>query len=65
MFYGALIGDGTDRTALFVGYLLGAGIMIVGGAIEIVFGINAERRSLESVARPLTSVSSERGLTSS
>jgi MFS family permease len=65
VFYGALIGDGTDRTALFVGYLLGAAIMIGGGVIEIVFGINAERKSLESVARPLTSVSPEPGLTSS
>ena len=27
-FYGALIGDGTDRTGLFIGYLVGAGIMI-------------------------------------
>ena len=30
-FYGALIGDGTDRTGLFIGYLVGAGIMIIGG----------------------------------
>ena len=27
-FYGALIGDGTDRTGLFIGYLVGAGIMM-------------------------------------
>jgi MFS family permease len=59
VFYGALIGDGTDRTGLFIGYLIGAAIMIVGGVIEIVFGIDAERKSLESVARPLTSVSPE------
>jgi hypothetical protein len=31
----------------------------VGGVIEIVVGINAERKSLESVAKPLTSVSPE------
>lgn len=56
VFYGWLIGDGTDRTALFVGYLIGAGIMIMGGVIEILFGVNAEGKSLENVARPLTAV---------
>ena len=47
LFYGALIGDGSSRTGLFIGYLVGAGIMIFGGIIEIVFGINAEGKSLE------------------
>jgi hypothetical protein len=53
-FYGALIGDGTSTTGLFIGYLVGAGIMMVGG---IVFGINAEGKSLEDVTTPLTSTS--------
>jgi hypothetical protein len=44
-FYGALIGDGSSRTGLFIGYLVGAGIMI---------GINAEGKSLEAVTKPLT-----------
>jgi len=57
--YGALIGDGTSRTPLFIGYLIGAGIMMIGGVIEIVFGINAEGKSLEAVTKPLTSVSDE------
>jgi MFS family permease len=37
-------------------YALGLGgvMMIIGGLVEIAFGINAERRSLESIARPLT-----------
>ena len=47
-FYGALIGDGTDRTGLFIGYLVGAGIMIIGGVVEWLIGINAEGKSLES-----------------
>jgi MFS family permease len=54
--YGSLIGNGEDRTALMWGYLLGAAIMIAGGLVEVVFGVNAERRPLESVARPLTAV---------
>ena len=53
-FYGALIGDGKSTTGLFIGYLVGAGIMIVGGIIELLFGINAEGKSLEDVTRPLT-----------
>jgi MFS family permease len=53
-FYGALIGDGSSRTGLFIGYLVGAGIMMLGGVVEIVFGINAEGKSLEDVTKPLT-----------
>ena len=56
LLYGALIGDGSDRTALFIGYLIGAAIMIAGGLVEVFLGINAERKPLESVARPLTAV---------
>jgi MFS family permease len=55
--YGALIGDGDDRTSLFIGYLIGAGVMIAGGLIELVLGVNAERKSLETIAKPLTAVS--------
>jgi MFS family permease len=58
-FYGWLIGDGTDRTPLFIGYLIGAGIMMLGGVVEIFFGINAEGKSLETITKPLTSSSTE------
>jgi MFS family permease len=51
--YGKLIGNGTDHTALFFGYLLGAGIMIIGAIVEVFLGIDAEGRSLEDVALPL------------
>jgi MFS family permease len=54
VFYGALIGDGSSTTGLFIGYLVGAGIMMLGGVVEILFGINAEGKSLEDVTRPLT-----------
>jgi MFS family permease len=52
--YGALIGDGSDPRQLFYGYLLGAAVMVVGGVVAIVFGVDAERRSLEDVATPLS-----------
>jgi MFS family permease len=58
-FYGALIGDGSSRTGLFIGYLVGAAIMVLGGLVEIALGINAEGRSLESVTKPLTSVGAD------
>jgi MFS family permease len=57
-FYGALIGDGSSKTGLFIGYLVGAGIMVVGGVVELLIGINAEGKSLESVTKPLTAVAS-------
>jgi MFS family permease len=55
-FYGALIGDGSSRTGLFIGYLVGAAIMVFGGIVEIVVGIDAEGKSLEDVTKPLTAV---------
>ncbi len=57
--YGALIGNGSSRTPLFIGYLLGAAIMAVGGVIEIFFGVNAEGKSLEDVTKPLTAVTTD------
>jgi MFS family permease len=59
--YGALIGDGSSRGPLAAGYYLGAGIMILGGVIALIFGIDAERKSLESVADPLSKVSASAG----
>lgn len=56
VFYGHLIGDGSDPFLLFIGYLVGAGVMILGGVVAILFGVNAEGRSLEDIARPLTAV---------
>jgi MFS family permease len=52
--FGALIGQGGDPFRLFIGYLIGAGAMIVGGLVEIVLGVKAERRPLETVAIPLS-----------
>ncbi len=53
-FYGALIGDGSSRTGLFIGYLVGAGIMAIGGIVEWFLGIDAEGKSLEAITKPLT-----------
>ena len=58
-FYGALIGNGSNKTGLFIGYVVGAAIMIAGGVIEIFLGINAEGKSLEDVTKPLTATDTE------
>ena len=51
--FGSLIGTGS-RLALFGGYLFGAACMIGAAAAAYRWGVAAERRSLESVARPLS-----------
>jgi MFS family permease len=52
--YGGLIGDGHDRTGMAIGYYIGAGVMIAGGIITFVLGVDAERKPLEEVADPLS-----------
>jgi MFS family permease len=39
---------------VFLAFGLGAVMMIIGGVAELLFGIRAERQSLESIAKPLT-----------
>jgi MFS family permease len=59
--YGALIGDGSQRGPLTIGYIIGAVIMILGGVIAIIFGTDAERKSLETVSEPLSLVGVRNG----
>ena len=54
--YGHLIGTGKDPNSLYWGYLLGAGAMIVGGLVAAFLAVDAEGKSLEDVARPLSVV---------
>ncbi|MFZ0877575.1 MAG: MFS transporter [Pseudonocardiaceae bacterium] len=53
VFYGALIGDGSQPFKLVIGYLIGAAVMVAGGLVAVVFGVAAEGRSLEDIAAPL------------
>jgi MFS family permease len=39
---------------VFIGFMIGAVAMIVGGLAELLFGVKAEGASLESIAQPLT-----------
>jgi hypothetical protein len=41
---------------ILYGYLLGGALMVAAGIVEAVLGLSAERRSLEDIAPPLSSV---------
>lgn len=51
--FGVLIEAG-GRGYLFLAYLIGAGFMILAAIVELVLGVRAEGKPLESVATPLT-----------
>lgn len=51
--FGALIDTG-ERSNVFIGYLIGAGLMLLAALVQSIWGAAAERKSLEEVARPLS-----------
>jgi MFS family permease len=53
--FGVLIDTGS-RNSVFAGYLLGSALMIAAAAVAWRYAIAAERRTLESVTRPLAFV---------
>ena len=55
LLFGHLIETGS-RVVVFKGYVAGGLFMLVGAATEAVLGVDAARRSLESIASPLQSV---------
>jgi MFS family permease len=55
LIYGKLIAT-HDPQMIADGWIGGAALMIGGGVVEIVLGVDAERKSLEDIAAPLTSV---------
>lgn len=50
--FGQLIQSGS-RVAISYGYLLGGALMVGGGLVQAILGIDCQRRSLEEVAPPL------------
>jgi MFS family permease len=57
VFYGWLISS-NERGQLFIGYLIGAAVMVVGGLVEVFLGVDAENKALEDVATPLSAATS-------
>jgi MFS family permease len=53
--FGRLIQHG-QRAAIVVGYEVGAALMVLAAITELAIGVAAERRPLESVAAPLSSI---------
>ncbi len=53
--FGRLIPTG-KTSDVFTALVIGAVLMILGGIAEIAFGVKAERRQLEGIAKPLTAV---------
>ncbi len=54
--FGRLIPTG-KTSDIFTALVIGAVLMIIGGLTEIAFGVKAERRGLEGIAKPLSAVS--------
>jgi MFS family permease len=52
LLFGALIETGS-RASVFGGYLFGAALMLAAAVVAALWGVAAERKPLESVARPL------------
>jgi MFS family permease len=57
--FGKFIEEG--RSQVVFGYYLGAGLMIAAGIVAAFLAVNAEKRSLEDIAEPLTAQEAEQG----
>jgi MFS family permease len=58
LLFGALIQSGS-RSNIFIGYVIGAAVMIVGGIIQALMGVEAAGRDLEDIAPPLSAAGDE------
>jgi MFS family permease len=58
LLFGALIESG-EPSQIFVGYLVGAAVMIIGGIIQALMGVEAAQRDLEDIAPPLSATGEE------
>jgi MFS family permease len=54
LLFGILIGNASSRGPLTIGYVAGGVVMAIGGVVAFIFGVNAERQSLEDVTGPLS-----------
>lgn len=56
--FGALVNTGKE-SAVYVGYIIGAALMIAAGVIQAFMGVDAEQEQLEDIAEPITAVDEE------
>jgi hypothetical protein len=53
--------DTGSRTDLFYGYLFAAVLLLITVGVVLVFGVKAERTSLEAIAEPLSAAQDANG----
>jgi MFS family permease len=58
LLFGALIQSGSP-SQIFIGYVVGAVVMIAGGVIQALMGVEAAGRDLEDIAPPLSATTDE------
>jgi MFS family permease len=58
LLFGKLIETG-KASQVFIGYIIGASLMIVAGIIQALIGVEAARRDLEDIATPLSAEAAE------
>ena len=58
LLFGVLVGS-KSASQTMIGFMVGAAWMIAAGITELFLGVNAEQRSLEEVAQPLTAEDAE------
>jgi MFS family permease len=58
LLFGALIQSG-EPDQIFIGYIVGAVVMIAGGIIQATMGVEAAQRDLEDIAPPLSAQAAE------
>jgi len=62
--FGQLIGAAEEtgtRVPLLYAYLIGAGFMIFAAIVQMILGVRAEQKSLESIAAPLSAIKEQTG----
>ena len=58
LLFGALIESG-EPSQIFIGYLVGAIVMIFGGIVQATMGVEVAQRDLEDIAPPLSAQQDE------
>ena len=58
--FGKMIESG-EQSQVAIAFYIGAGIMAIGGIVELFLGVRAEQESLEDIAKPLTAEEAEDG----
>jgi MFS family permease len=58
LLFGNMIASGS-RGEVATAFFIGAGVMAIGGIVELIFGVKAEQVPLENIAKPLTAEEAE------